>query len=286
MYNHFVTLENVMKKLFVCSLFGICMVTFADEPQEEEKKRFETIIDITQEISKATPCVPSKQSPDIYELDLSKSTLLNDNCYPHVISTPSFAGTCITAPSFFDGFWKSVNNIPLEEITMVPAVKIDLSGIIQEGGKITAEHIKAFEREFGDIRPKRFFIIYTGWSKNWSAEKRKYIKKYPILTKDAAEYIVSKKALGLGMDTPLPDAKDSDFQVQDILFSKGMYIVKNLSENTEKIKEKFGRVIIAPLKFDGSNESPARVIFYVPSESGTPIIDGIKKRFGKFFGIR
>ena len=277
-----------MKKLFVCSLFGICIGCFADQPkqEEEEVKRFKTIIDITQEISKATPCVPAKQSPDIYELDLSKSTLLNDNCYPHVISTPSFAGTCITAPSFFDGFWKSVNNIPLEDITMVRAVKIDLSGVVQEGGKITAEHIKAFEREFGDIRPKRFFIIYTGWSKNWGGEKRKYIKKYPVLTKDAAEYIVSKKALGVGMDTPLPDAKDTDFQVQDILFNKGLYIVKNLSEEVGKIEEKFGRVIISPLKFDGANEAPARVIFYVNNESSTPIIDAIKKRLGKLFGFR
>lgn len=273
-----------MKKLFVCSLFGICINCFAD--QQEDEGRFKTIIDITQEISKATPCVPARQSPDIYELDLSKSSLLNDNCYPHVISTPSFAGTCITAPSFFDGFWKSINNIKLEEITMIPAVKIDLSGIIQEGGKISAEHIKTFERESGDIHPKSFLIIYTGWSKNWSAEKRKYIKNYPILTKDAAEYIVSKKVFGIGMDTPLPDNKNTDFQVQDILFTNGMYIVKNLSENTEKITEKFGHVIISPLKFDGCNEAPARVLFCVENESNMPIIDGIKKRFKKLFGMR
>lgn len=239
----------------------------ADNEEEETSEEWtKTAFDITREISPTSPCVPSSSAPTIEDLE-ANGPLYNESCYPHMITTTSYAGTCIAAPSLFDGNWKNINNIPLKDLIMVNCVIVDLSKILNKSDnvQISAEDLKEFEHQHETITPKSFVIIYTGWAKHWSEENRQYMKKYPILSKEAIDYLIDCKTIGIGIDGPTIDKKNDGFPIQDRMFSKGMFIVKNLSNELANIKYCFGKAIIAPLKFENSNEAPARV-FFIPQE--------------------
>ena len=231
---------------------------------DEEKPNDEVkMYDITREISQTSPCVSSANAPVIEDIE-ANGPLYNESCYPHIITTTSYAGTCIAAPSLFDGNWKNVNNIPLENLIMVNCAIVDLSNILNgENVQISAEDIKAFERQHGTIEPKSFVIIYTGWSKHWSDDNRKYMKKYPTLSKDACDYLISREAIGVGIDGPTIDKKSDGFPIQDQMYAKEMFIIKNLSDELGNIKAYSGKAIIAPLKFENSNEAPVRVYLII-----------------------
>lgn len=264
------------------SVFCTTYSSLCDNAESDDVKSEEKFIDITRDISSVSPCVPKQHTVEIYDLEIEKSNLLDANCYPHMISTPSFAGTCITAPSFRDGNWKTVGNIPLKDLVMVPAVKIDVSKFATAKTKITAESIKTFEREFGNIPSKSFVIIYTGWSQYWTAEGKKYTKNYPELTTDAADYLIKRGVLGVGMDTPVPDKKSTNFEVQEMLYANGMYVVKNLSDETSQVQATSGHVIILPLKFENSNESPCRVIYVKADKKSASIISNVMQSINGF----
>lgn len=255
-------MRHIYRTFFV---IASCLYAYSTSLCENDNK-LDNInpVDLTIEISQDTPCVPKKYSPKIEDIEI-KNAVYNDTCYPHMISIPSGGWTSIIAPSLSDGNWKNVNTFPLTDL-LVEAIVIDLSQIISnKGAKITIDDIKSHERKNSAIKEKCFVILYTGWSKNWDMEQRGYMKKYPILTKDAANYLIKKSIVGIGIDAPHIDNKLTDLEVQEAFFTRGMYIVKNLSKDVEQIVGKSGKIIIAPLKFENCNESPARVIF-IPSD--------------------
>ena len=153
----------------------------------------------------------------------------------------------------------------------------------EENALISAEDIKAFERQQVNIPEKSFVIIYTGWSKHWSEDNRQYMKHYPILSKDACDYLISKEAIGIGIDGPTLDKKNDGFPIQDQFFAKGMFIIKNLSDELANIKLHVGSAIIAPLKFENSNEAPARVFLILEQDQSlfTRIINKVKGWIGR-----
>lgn len=254
-----------IRYILLFAVFCSSVSIAGDDSNEKSDSDAVQIIDITRSISPSSPCVTKNYAPDIHDIEISNSKLLNQNCYPHMISTPSFAGTCITAPSFFDGNWKNVGNIKLKELVTTCYI-VDLSQFMSAGGEITLDYIRDFEKQNKPIPEKSFVIIYTGWSQNWSNGSKKYINGYPTLTKAAAEYLIDKDIVGIGMDTPLPDEKSDDFEVQDLIYSKGLYLVKNLSDKLSMVSNNVGQIIIAPLKFENCNEAPARV-FFMPDDS-------------------
>ena len=84
-------------------------------------------------------------------------------------------------------------------------------------------------------------------------------KSFPGLSVKAAEFLVEREVIGLGIDTLSPDGTNDDFPVHQILLGQGKYIVENLA-HLDQIPIIGASIIVLPLKIEGATESPIRAI--------------------------
>ena len=79
------------------------------------------------------------------------------------------------------------------------------------------------------------------------------------MSESVAKLLVSKKIVGLGVDTLSPDLPDSGFPVHEIILGSGKYIVENIA-HLEKMPIMGAHVLILPIKGLGLTEAPVRMV--------------------------
>ena len=245
-------MQNGMSKIFVILCVLSIDASLAD-------KNNESIVDITQNISTDSPCAEEGDTPYIKMYEAGNYRLLNSKLYPHVIYMTSFCSTCIAAPSFYEGNWHTVNSIDPKFLIGVNCYKIDISNGNHDNLAISLNDIKNFENEYGEIQGGSVVVFFTGWSKYWERNNKRYINKHPVINLDAIEYLCSKGIAGIGIDAPSIDLKRDGFSSQIALYNKGKYLIKNISEHANRIPAVGSKLVIAPLKFEACNEAPIRI---------------------------
>lgn len=130
---------------------------------------------------------------------------------------------------------------------------------------VTDTMVQEFEKRCGPIIQGSWFLIMTGWGKrahdeaayhNIGADKCMH---FPKLSEAAAQYLMKKKILGLGVDTLSPDGDDKEFPVHKKLLSSGICIIENLIYH--KGVEGGGYFLqVVPMAVVGGTESPVRVL--------------------------
>lgn len=132
---------------------------------------------------------------------------------------------------------------------------------------LTAAHIKEHEARFGPLAANSWFLVMTGWGKR-SSDPQAYQNQgpdgsmhFPTISVEAAEYLVSKKILGLGIDTLSPDRyeKNGEFPIHKTLLGAGILIVENLIYHPHACGYQ-ALLQVVPLNIPGGAESPARVL--------------------------
>lgn len=168
-------------------------------------------------------------------------------------------GTHMDAPSHCFEQALSINEIPIESLITVCRV-IDVSSKAHDHYQVTAEDILHFENEYGSIPNGAFVIIYTGWDQRWhEPEKYRNNKIFPNITLEAAELLLAREIVGIGIDTLSPDAFGSDFPVHQLILGAGKYIIENVA-NAKKL-DPIGCFIFAlPIKIKDGTEAPMRLI--------------------------
>lgn len=268
---------GMLKSVFAWLLF---VVLFIQPSFSAEEKNGDTIIDATQNLATDSPCSEDSAYPSISNYEYDTYVLMNDKFYPHMISTSSFASTCIAAPSYMEGNWKTVNGIDIKNLVNVKCYNIDLSDVIDSGFTITVDDIKRFENKYGSIDSNSVVIFFTGWSKYWQ-NKNQYINKLPTISPETIAYLCDEKNIaGIAIDCPSIDTKRQKFDSQALLFSKGRFLVKNLSQEAKNIPPVGAYLIIAPLKFESCNETLARVFAIVKANEEKSFL---KRIFGLLF---
>ena len=123
--------------------------------------------------------------------------------------------------------------IPLDTL-VVPLVVISMDENMIEDYSVSIDDILDFEEKYGRIQKNCFIMVHTGWSKYWDQPK-KYHNNYlfPSVSKEVANLLISRKIVGLGIDTLSPDLPSSGFPVHDIILKNQKYIVENVA-NIEK----------------------------------------------------
>lgn len=257
----------------------IAVVFFSQQTFATQEKAEDAIIDVTQNLSSETPCAEENSFPTISNYDYDSYELMNDKFYPHLITTASFSTTCISAPSYLEGNWKTVNSVDLKSLVNVPCYNIDLSDVIDSGFSITVDDIKRFENKNGPIAANSIVVFFTGWSRFWQ-NRNQYINKFPTINQEAIVYLCDEKNVaGIAVDCPSIDNKRQKFDSQAILFSKGRFLIKNLSHEAKNIPPIGAKMIVAPLKFESCNETPARVFVVIEHEKE---VGFVKKILGYF----
>lgn len=204
------------------------------------------IIDLTHKIEESMPVYPGTEGPTLtaaclYERDGFRELLMN--MYTHT-------GTHIDAPAHMLEKGLTLDVLPVEQF-IGPAMVIDVRGQNVIPAKVFVE-IK------DQLIHVDFVLIRTGWDKKWG--DKAYFENFPVLSKEAVEYLCEYDLKGFGVDAISVDSMSSkSFEVHKILLKKNMVMVENL-KGLEKLGDGIFTLSILPLNVKGADGSPVRAI--------------------------
>lgn len=157
----------------------------------------------------------------------------------------AYSGTHIKAPKFISDDARALEHILLKSL-------LHYTTIVHLGEKrarelITYEDLQSFYIKSGDG-----VIIHTGWSAFW--ESGQYYIDFPLITSDAAEYLVTELRIPfLGADTPF------SAEVQEIILGNDRFLIENLT-NLDQINLNRFLLVALPLNIYSGDAAPARVV--------------------------
>lgn len=185
-------------------------------------------------------------------------------CRTHKIDMQEGIGTHMDAPSHFIPGAKCIADISIEQF-IVPACVIDISHHNDPLYMLSETDIQSYETQYGRIPAKSLVIAHTGWDKYWMhPEKYRNPNKegalqFPGFSKTAAEILIERNVVGIGIDTLSPDGSNMNFPVHKLMLGSDRYIIENLS-NCHKLPAQGAYVIALPIKIQNGTESPIRAI--------------------------
>ena len=208
------------------------------------------IVDLTHPVRTGMQIYPGDPEPKIERF------LAHENDYCHVdrFNLGSHTGTHIDAPYHFIPCGLKINELDVSRfVGKGVIVDVTSKGI---DGFITSSDLRAYRHL---IMEGDFVLFYTGWDKYFGLEK--YIS-HPYLSPDCAEVLMSMGVSLVGVDFLNVDpTKQEIFPVHDILLSKGILIVENLT-NLGAIGSDTALFSFLPLRVS-SDGSPVRAVAMV-----------------------
>jgi arylformamidase len=208
-------------------------------------------VDLTHDLADGMPVYPGDPSPSFE----SYRTLDKNGVNLTKLTLGSHTGTHTDAPIHFIRGGIGVDQIPLSGL-ISEAFVVDLS---QKpiGSGITSSDLRS--KLEGTIKEEDVVICYTGCSEHWGDERVN--SNYTYLTKDAAEYLVSKKVRAVGIDfLSVEKFKSSDHVTHRTLLGNGIFIIESLSSAAKQFLGKRVLLICLPIKLKGGDGAPSRVI--------------------------
>ncbi|MFM8551869.1 MAG: cyclase family protein [Nitrospiraceae bacterium] len=144
-------------------------------------------------------------------------------------SASEHGGTHLDAPIHFGQGRRTVDHIPLEQLTG-PAVVIDVRSRCeaQPDYELTVEDLQAWEVQNGRIPDGAIVLMLSGWGQRWP-DRQRYLGSqtpddpltlhFPGFSREAASFLVVRRAVhGLGIDTASIDpGRSQDFAVHRVL---------------------------------------------------------------------
>ena len=112
-------------------------------------------------------------------------------------------------------------------------------------------------RSFEDIELEgKAVLVNTGWDVHWRTER--YLSNNPFLTRDAAEYLVSQRAVLVGIDSlNIDDIGDPSRPVHSTLLGADIPIVEHMC-NLAGLPDRQFRFFAVPAKVAGFGTWPVR----------------------------
>jgi kynurenine formamidase len=161
-------------------------------------------------------------------------------------------GTHMDAPSHFAPGKAAIDK--------VPAARLVTNAMLVRVPK-KADEVIGVKDIMVKINKGDSVVFATGWEKRYSS--RDYMTKNPGLSKEAAKFLVKKKAGLVAIDGPSIDpGRDARFSAHNILLPAGVLVVENLC-NLDRIRQERFTLVVAPLKLAGASGSPARALAMV-----------------------
>lgn len=182
---------------------------------------------------------------------------------------PEHGGTHVDAPRHFARRGLTVDKIPLDALQGTVVVISVASQVRSERNyAVNIRDVYQFERQYRKIRADDIVLFYTGWGQYWG-NKKLYLGTnkindvkhlhFPGISKEVAQYLVSKGVKAVGLDTPSLDPGTSlRFWAHRMILGANIYGIENLA-NLQKLPPLGARLIVAPMKIQGGSGAPARV---------------------------
>ena len=164
-----------------------------------------------------------------------------------MIEMCSNTGTYVDSPfhRYPDG--ADLGALELDRLAGVDAITIKAGA---DGRAIDRDRLRAY-----DISQKAV-LVHTGWDRHWRTDA--YFTGHPFLTADAAEYLVERGALVVGIDSfNIDDVSGGERPVHTTLLAAGIPICEHLT-NLAALPGGGYRFTAVPVKVAGMGTFPVR----------------------------
>jgi kynurenine formamidase len=129
------------------------------------------------------------------------------------------------------------------------------------GKKIEVADLAKYSKE---LQSADFLLLYTGWYKKWKTPEYKF--DFPVLSTEAAEWLMQFNLKGIGLDTiSIDETESTELPVHNIVLGKGLIIIENLT-NLEELEGKNFNFSCLPLKIEEADGSPVRAVGIIEEE--------------------
>lgn len=177
----------------------------------------------------------------------------------------------ITGRDYSDGY---TDTLPAQNL-VAPVCVIDCSKEVAANPDflLTADHVRAWEKEHGEIPAGSWVLLRSDWYKRNESEDTflnadETGPHSPGPSVDCLEYILSKDIVGWGSETVGTDAGQAGgmnppFPAHNLVHKAGKYGLASLC-NLDKLPATGAILITPPLKIVKGTGSPLRVLALVP----------------------
>jgi arylformamidase len=178
-------------------------------------------------------------------------------CNTTAFRTCNHTGTHMDAPAHFYNGVPTIEQVPLDRCVGAAAL-VDL-GHVAARAEITLADLVAHQDR---ITATGKVVFRTGWSRRWGEDD--YFRDYPVLSEDAAAWLIERRVHLVGVDAPSVDYEPHP--VHYILLGSNAVIVENLTR-LELIERPGFELIVVPLPLRGLEASPVRAVARVDAYS-------------------
>jgi arylformamidase len=162
-------------------------------------------------------------------------------------------GTYLDSPFHRYAGGKDLSRLPLESLAGLDGVVVRVSSAA--GRAISRRSFEEIELEGKAV------LVQTGWDVHWRTER--YLSGNPFLTRDAAEYLVSRGAVLVGIDSlNIDDIDDPTRPVHSTLLGADIPIVEHMCKLAGLPDRQF-RFFAVPAKVAGFGSWPVRAFGHV-----------------------
>ncbi|RLQ91129.1 cyclase family protein [Falsibacillus albus] len=197
------------------------------------------IYDITAPIYNGMPVYKNKP-----EKQPNVETNTNGHVTESRICMDVHTGTHVDAPLHMINDGETIETIDIENLVR-PCRVLDLTRV---DGKITKNDIISYDIQKGD------FILF----KTKNSFDREFNFDFIYLAEDAAQYLASVGITGVGIDSLGIERAQEGHPTHKALMSNDVIIIEGLQ--LEEVPEGTYFMIAAPLKIQGTDASPARIL--------------------------
>ncbi|MDD4227109.1 MAG: cyclase family protein [Mariniphaga sp.] len=208
------------------------------------------LFDLSHSLNNDVPVYPGTPRP-LFE---PSATFETDGYKEMRLSFHTHLGTHIDAPAHMLEDGKTMDQLPLEIFTgkaLIIPVPANRSLIDQDFLSVYTDSLAAVD----------FVLFKTGWSKRWGSPG--YFEGFPVLTDDAADWLLGFTLKGIGFDAISVDpVETSDYPNHVRLLKKELILIENLIFPDELVATT-GHFSCFPLPLEHADGSPVRAILNV-----------------------
>lgn len=162
----------------------------------------------------------------------------------------SHVGTHVDAPAHLISGGKMLNDFPADRFWGAGFI-VDCRGATE----ISQSFLAA---KMAGKWPLDFLLLATGQARKWPGAD--YLDNFPVLTSEAAHWLVRENFLAIGMDAISFDPVESrELPIHRILLGSEILLVENLKIPEELLHQKV-EIIFAPLSYRQADGAPVRVL--------------------------
>lgn len=175
-------------------------------------------------------------------------------------------GTHMDAPAHCIPGGATIDTLSLQQL-IAPCIIIDISDRAHERYSLSTEDIHRFEKMHCPITAGDMVMVRTGWEKFWHQPQQYHNQHlFPSVSAEAAQLLLNRGVVGLGIDTLSPDRMEDDFVVHQLFLSAGCIIIENVA-NLAHLPPQGSLILGLPIKIKGGTEAPIRLIGLIPIEA-------------------